>query len=101
MSTKSNRVASVGSHAFRTPEIKNQRLITDYLISQQDKTRALMQPKQGGSHNRKLTDDQVRQVRIDLRTMSIAKVAETYGVSTSTIKGIRDGINYANVKDSK
>lgn len=48
---------------------------------------------------RKLTDEQVRSIRKELLLRTpIKTIAKQFGVNSSTITNIRDGINYKHVK---
>ena len=47
---------------------------------------------------RKLTDEQVKEIRILLQNCSIAHIARQYNVGESTIRRIRDGERYGEVK---
>jgi hypothetical protein len=47
------------------------------------------------SHQRRLTDEQVRAIRADRRPLH--KLAEEYGLSKAAIFNAREGINYKDV----
>ena len=47
---------------------------------------------------RVLTDEQVREIRVLLPQHSIAALARKYGVGESTIRRLRDGERYTEVK---
>lgn len=52
-------------------------------------------------HNARLTDDQVRQIRDEIQEGArTADVAAKFGVSVSTISGIRSGCGWRHVKSS-
>lgn len=47
--------------------------------------------------NRRLTDEQVREIREQIGCKSITQLAEEYGVSRSAIRDIKAGLTYRNV----
>jgi hypothetical protein len=72
----------------------------EILAEQQAKTRALLAPKpKVVKGTQKLTDDQVRAIRRDCKTMQRTDVARKHGVTTQQVRTIDEGVNYRHVKD--